>query len=196
MPSKFLTHPVTVRNRGRLPHFEQPDAVYFITFRLADSLPRHVAASLREERLALLRHARTAADRIEIQRAFFLRVDEELDQCRGECHLRDPRVAQLVVDALRHFDGDRYRLISYSVMPNHVHVIAQALGAQSLARIVHSWKSYTSNEANALLGRAGAFWQEESFDHIVRDEEELARTIEYVRANPAKAGLKGWRFVF
>ena len=81
-------------------------------------------------------------------------------------------------------------------MPNHVHVLIQTLGEQSLARIVHSWKSYTAHRANEILGRSGTFWQREYFDRIVRDEEDLRRTIEYVIENPVKAGLRDWPWVW
>jgi len=80
-------------------------------------------------------------------------------------------------------------------MPNHVHVVTRLLGTQSLASILHSWKSYTAKLANKILGCRGEFWMREYFDRIVRDEDDLRATIAYVLANPAKAGLVDWKWV-
>ncbi len=195
MPRHFLTN-ITTRHRGRLPHWEQADATYFITYRLADSLPLHVVRRLKHERETLLRHAATSIDKVNIRRTFMDRIDEELDHGCGACHLRNPRIAQLVTENLRHFDGARYDLAAYCVMPNHVHVVMRVRGVQKLEKILHSWKSYTSKAANALLGRTGKFWEEEYFDHIVRNDEELVHTIAYIVANPVKAGLRDWPFVW
>jgi menaquinone-specific isochorismate synthase len=187
---------VQIRNRGHLPHWEMPNAVYSITFRLADSLPAHVVERLREERAALRRRADTAADRISQRRLFERRIDDCLDSGAGACHLRDERIARMVADALRYFDGSRYELIAWCVMPNHVHVVMHVLGTQSLASILHSWKSYSSKQANRILRREGEFWMREYFDRIIRDDDDLSRTIAYVLANPAKAGLVDWKWVW
>jgi len=103
---------VHIRNRGHLPHWEMPNAVYSITFRLADSLPIYVVDRLREERAALRRRADTAIDRIALSRFFARRIDEYLDSGSGACHLHDERIARIVAEALRYFDGSRYELIA------------------------------------------------------------------------------------
>jgi REP element-mobilizing transposase RayT len=81
-------------------------------------------------------------------------------------------------------------------MPNHVHVIVEPLPSHELSDILQSWKSFTAKGANRLLQREGVFWQKESYDHIVRDRDELERTIRYVRGNPANARLKDWPWVW
>jgi len=124
--------------------------------------------------------------RAEIDRLFGFRLDAELDQAYGCCRLR--AFGQIVVDALRFFDTERYQLFSYAVMPNHVHVIASL--QQPLEKILHSWKSYTAHQARER------FWEREYYDHLIRDERELDATITYVRGNPAKAGLVNWPWVF
>ncbi len=109
--------------------------------------------------------------------------------------MRDPRIAAIVADALRHFQGERYRLLAWCVMPNHVHVVFSPLGQNALASIVHSWKSFSAQAANRLLRRSGPFWQREYFDHLVRDEVSLARILRYVGQNPSTADLRDWPWV-
>lgn len=184
-----------VRDRGNTPHWEMPNAVYSVTFRLADSLPAGTMDRLAHEREARERRARTTMERMHVRRAFERDLDEHLDRSTGECALGDPRIAQVTVETLQLFHH-RYELFAWCVMPNHVHVVMQVHGEQSLARILHSWKSYTAHRANAILGRTGTFWQREYFDRIVRDEEDLYRTIQYVVDNPVKAGLKDWPWVW
>ena len=106
-----------------------------------------------------------------------------------------PAIADLTIDTWRHFDGERYRLITWCVMPNHVHVIVRLFRGSELARVVHSWKSYTANVANRLLARSGEFWAREYYDRCLRDEQELLRTVRYVLENPAKAALVDWPYV-
>jgi len=103
-------------------------------------------------------------------------------------------VAQTVLDALKHFDGQRYDLLAWCIMPNHVHVVVCPLGTHNLPEILHSWKSFTAKRANKLLQRQGQFWQEEYYDHLIRDEEDFNRSIQYVLDNPSKAGLADWRW--
>ncbi len=98
----------------------------------------------------------------------------------------------MVASAIRHFDGQRYRLYAWCVMPNHVHAVLEPLGAWKLAQILHSWKSFTAHEANRLLKRSGEFWQREYYDRMLRDGREFLRAVEYVGNNPLKAGLRDW----
>jgi putative transposase len=157
-------------SRGYLPHFDSPETVQFVTFRLADSLPAKVSAMLHPE-------------------ADVHQVDRELDSGLGACWLRRPEIASLVEGALLHFDDIRYRLIAWCLMPNHVHVVIELTNGHSLTDIVRSWKSFTARRANILLGRSGPFWHRDYFDRYMRNEEHLAQTVEYVEMNPVKAGL-------
>lgn len=95
----------------------------------------------------------------------------------------------MVEDALLHFDGERYRLLAWVIMPNHVHVLAETLPVYRLGDIVHSWKSFTAKEANRILGRMGPLWQEEYFDRFIRDDDHLRETIRYIEQNPVAGGL-------
>lgn len=103
--------------------------------------------------------------------------------------LRDDVTAHIVEQALLHFDGERYRILAWCVMPNHVHIVVQQMEGWPLAQIVHSWKSFTANRINRVLGRSGAVWLREYFDRYMRDDDHLMTTIFYVENNPVDAGL-------
>jgi len=111
------------------------------------------------------------------------------DQGHGACWLRQEPIAALVEEALLEFDGDRYRVIAWCIMPNHVHVLIETSGEWTLDRVVHGWKSYAAHEANKVLERSGQFWAREYHDRFVRDDDHLTRAIRYIENNPVAAGL-------
>ena len=117
------------------------------------------------------------------------RIEGYLDRGYGNAHLRDPRLAALVQSALLHFDGERYRLSAWAIMPNHVHLLVTPDSSYTLSRIMHSLKSYTAQEANKLLERQGEFWMDDYFDRFIRDAEHFAQAIAYIENNPVKAHL-------
>ena len=195
MQSKTLlpfSQRVAVRSRGYLPHWEADDAIYFITYRLADSLPQAVVTRIHEQYRADRARGMTGPM---ASRRLSRRMNNCLRAGSGECLLREPAIAELTIDTWRHFDGECYRLIAWCVMPNHAHVIVRLFRGSELGRAVHSWKSYTAKAANRLLGRVGEFWAREYYDRCLRDERELLRTVRYVLENPAKAGLVDWPYV-
>jgi putative DNA methylase len=116
------------------------------------------------------------------------RIEIYLDKGYGSCCLKGD-AASIVQDSLLFLDAKRYRLFSWVVMPNHVHFLASPLEGQTLASILHSLKSYTSNEVNKLLGRRGQLWMGEYFDRFVRDEDHFRNVVRYIHNNPVKAGL-------
>lgn len=195
----------TVVSHGRLPHVEQPAVCYFITFRTADSLPRHVCTALAERRAAwqrshgiepddsrgdaalarLSRHDRAAYSR-SCARAWH----DELDACHGSCPLRKPALRQHVVDALRHGDGMHYDLDAFVVMPNHVHVLAGFVVAGSMRPRCTAWKRFSATHIQRSLGCRGRFWQAESYDRVVRDRRSFEAWRLYIEGNPRKAGLR------
>ena len=158
-------------SRGYLPHFDSQDVVQFLTFRLADSLPKEALARI------------AAAAQPESLR------DEMLDRGWGTCWLRNSEIARLVEGAFLAFDGARYRLHAWTVMPNHVHVLISSMTGFSVGSVVGSWKRFTARQANARLGRVGAFWQEDYWDRFIRNDEHFAAAVGYIDANPVKAGL-------
>lgn len=161
----------------RLPHCDKPGLIQFISYRLRDAMP------------TCRRHEWQSLLTMEDERARITKVEAYLDAGYGECFLRNPAIAQIIENNWLHFDGSSYRLIAWVIMPNHVHVVCE-VWAESLPRIVKSWKAYTAAQANKLLARTGQeFWQPEFFDRYIRDEEHFAKTIRYVENNPVKAGL-------
>lgn len=175
----------TWRSRGYVPHFEGKGLTQSITFRLADSLP---AELMREYAFEFHAHEPNEVERRS-------RVEAYLDLGKGSVWLQNPQIAAMVQCNLLWFDNKHYQLHAWVVMPNHVHVLITP--KLSLPRIVHSWKSFTSNKANELLGKKGAFWQREYFDRFIRDERFNA-AVTYIENNPVKAGLcdtaEKWRF--
>ncbi|MCB9895724.1 MAG: transposase [Planctomycetes bacterium] len=192
---------IQVRQGSNLPHWTSEGATYFVTFRLADSLPKSAIQKLRAEAALLDNKLAMSPDDItpeELIRRAKLKSDaylKLLDAGFGACVLRRDDVAKVVSDALNHFDGRRYELFAWCVMPNHVHVVFRPIADFELPGILHSWKSFTAKQANRLLGRTGAFWQSESYDHLVRDEHDFAHAVSYTLENPAAAGLRDWKWV-
>lgn len=196
----FDPHGDVITYRLHLPHWRQPGVTYFLTTRLADSLPQSKLAAWKDERESWLRArgCRTVADldglpvgdRQEFHRHFTAKFHAWLDAGFGACWLRRMDAAQIVAEALRFFDGQRYVLGDFVVMPNHLHLLVTPAPDHELSDIVRSWKTYTARQINGLLGRSGAFWQAETYDHIVRSEEQLAHFRRYIAENPGKAKLR------
>ena len=194
-------HPSAIRQRKRLPHWEVGGAIYFVTFRLADSLPATVLRRLTEDRRLALEQLRSTssgdlrlAER-QVRRLLSRRIEAYLDRGSGACPLAYAGVARVVAGVLTHFDGERYELYAWCVMPNHVHVVFRPFDGFALADILHSWKSFSAQRINKNLGTHGGLWQREYFDHLLRNEPQFARAIQYVASNPIRAGLKDWKWM-
>jgi REP element-mobilizing transposase RayT len=183
-------------SRGYLPHLKAAGGTYFVTFRLGDSLPRSVRERLSTEREEMAEkarapeHALTPVEQRRLAWLFSERVDEYLNAGYGHASLAVPEVASMVRNTLLYFDGSRYELHAWIIMPNHVHALVTPRAHHTLSAILHSWKSFSGSEANKILRRRGAvFWQRESYDHLVRDEGSFWRIVEYIRRNPVSARL-------
>jgi REP element-mobilizing transposase RayT len=179
--------------RRRLPHIQVAGATYFISFRLANSLPIEALDKLAEEKLGI-RHL-PENQKGPAHQAWFTKYDDYLDMAwHGDVHLKNGQIADLVADSIRFRDGNIYELVAYCIMPNHAHLIFKPLLKGNdiyfgLTEILHSLKRHTAREANKILQKRGAFWQDESYDHFIRDDAELERTVGYVLYNPVKANL-------
>ncbi|MGV3661399.1 MAG: REP-associated tyrosine transposase [Prosthecobacter sp.] len=164
-------------NRSYLPHYDQARLAQAVTFRLADSLPHSKRAEWE--------HLLQVLDDGERTR----QIKRYLDQGAGSCLLRRPDCAKVVQDALLYFHTQRYRLIAWCVMPNHVHLLFETFAGYPLGKVIHSWKSFTVREINKQCQRTGSLWQEDYFDTFMRDDEHQSAEAAYIEGNPVNAGL-------
>jgi REP element-mobilizing transposase RayT len=172
--------------RGYLPHADFRRIYQHVTLHLADSVPRSGLADLERQLSALPESTRSTRRRRQIE--------AWLDAGYGTCILADPAAAGLVQQALHHFDGVRYRLLAWVVMPNHIHALIETLGTWSVARVAGTWKSYTGRRLSAMFHiRQGAerirIWHREYWDRFIRNKEHFEATIDYIHDNPVAAGL-------
>ncbi|MDR9409326.1 MAG: transposase [Balneolaceae bacterium] len=206
--------------RRNLPHWQPNGAEYFVTFRLAGSLPKEKIAEFREEKRKLdskiKQESLNLAQRNEIQgiiqKKKFQKYESILDRGEfGPTWLKESEIAEVVKDSI-HFREDKdYELYAYCIMSNHVHIVFKHLNNSSaqeeinnhfpITKILESLKKFTARRCNKILNRTGqTFWQAESYDHVVRDEDELERIIRYVIYNPVKSKLvtdwREWKFTF
>jgi putative DNA methylase len=181
--------PAGWHSRGYLPHFDAGEVFQSITFRLYDSMPQELLVKWKSE---LARESEQVEDKLR------WKIEAYLDTGCGACHLSDPHIANMVENALLHFDGERYRLSAWVLMPNHVHLLVAPCYAHSLSDIIHSLKSYTAQEVNKILGRKGRFWFEDYFDRYIRNARHFENALSYIENNPVRAGLCAsaweWRF--
>jgi REP element-mobilizing transposase RayT len=195
-----------------LPHWQPADSIFFVTFRLTHSLPKNTLDELLAERERAEKdlHFRLKGDRLSHERyilnkKLFVKYDAWLDQCLAESPrwLAQDDVARIVMQEIQQLDGERYRLLAFCIMPNHVHLLVDMHNFNQIAITVQAGaarfypltdalrllKGRTARYCNQLLGRTGAFWHHESYDHVVRDGHELERICSYILANPLKADL-------
>jgi len=178
--------------RRRLPHWRQTDVTYFVTFRLADSVPQSLLRKWRDERAIWMRlhpHPWIPDDEHEYTQRFTNRMQEWLDAGMGACQMRRLDVPAQIELCLLNFDGKRYDIDAFVLMPNDVHLLIKPAAGHDLATLLQAIKGVSASRSNQLLGRKSRFWMDESYDHIVRDATELAAFRNYVAANPVKAGL-------
>ena len=180
-------------HQGNLPHWQQQNVWYFITFRLADSIPAAVVEQIKKEReLWLKKHDKinlTSEQKRDYYKLFSERTENLLNAGKGSCVLKDEKIAKIVSEALLHFNNQRYILDEWVIMPNHVHILVKPLEGHLLPEILHSWKSFTANEINKVTGNKGQLWMHESYDHIVRNEKALQAIRKYIWDNPVKSGI-------
>ncbi len=169
--------------RGYLPHFDAPNVTQMVTFMLADSFP----VQRRPEWEPILKEADNSVKR--------QKLEAWLDRGPGECWLNRGETARVVEQVLREGDGRNFRLRTWALMPNHVHLVVDVLHVP-LAGLMKVWKGKSARLANQVLKRAGPFWQEDYFDTLIRDSSHLRKAIHYTEQNPVKAKLvvdpKAW----
>jgi REP-associated tyrosine transposase len=184
--------------RNRLPHWQQDNATYFVTFHLADSIPRQKREQWATERAAWLRWNPppwTPEQEREYHRRFSGSVERWLDEMHGSCILRQPAAAEAIAAVLRHFDGDLYRHHAWIVMPNHVHALFSLLKGERIKVTLKSWKGVSSRRVNAVSARDGTLWQKDYFDRLIRDAAHFWNCARYIRRNPEKARLQNGEYL-
>ncbi|MFO7896123.1 MAG: transposase [Candidatus Cloacimonadales bacterium] len=171
-----------------LPHCDCAEVYQFITFRLYDSVPADVIQKWKDELRIIDNTEADSKEAIELQ----MKILKYEDNGYGECFLKDKKIAQVVADALFYFDGERYDLYEWCIMPNHVHVLIKPRKNNSLPDIIHSWKSFTANKANKILQRTGKFWMRDYFDRYIRNDNHYQAVVNYIRNNaPLKSSHLG-----
>lgn len=196
----FLKDKEVKKTCSKLPHWSQVGATHFVTFRLADSIPKMAMVGWLAKRKRWLSEQRVDGEeefsllskeqRKEYRRLFGASFERLLDQGAGCCLLKESQNAAFVAEALEHFDGKRYDLGDYVVMPNHVHLLVRVFEEFPLGVLLKSWKGFSTRQINQAMGRSGQLWQRESFDHIVRSRSQLEKLQDYIADNPTKAGLR------
>jgi REP element-mobilizing transposase RayT len=188
----------------KLPHWSQAGTVCFVTWRTADSMSTEILQKWHRDRVEwlqdhgidpqradwrdLLRDLGSATTR-EFLNTFANRWHDALDTGYGACVLRDLALAGIVARSLYHFDGQRYLLLDFVIMPNHVHLLATFPDEDAMLKQCESWKHFTATQLNRRLQDKGRFWQADGFDHLLRSEEQFQYLRRYIADNPAKAGL-------
>ncbi len=181
-------------HRRNLPHLYFSDGIYFITFRLADSIPSNKVAEIK------------AANDEQMDDEKFKRLLKKYDKildtgAYGQKYLADPRIAEICKYTLHFPDRKDYKLICYCIMPNHIHLVFELIERnRGISKIMQSIKRTSARKCNLVLKRNGKFWQDESYDRLVRDDKELYFIIQYVLMNPVSAGLvqnwTDWKFTY
>ena len=174
------------QTEANLPHWRQDSVTYFVTFRLADSVPQSKLSVWKLERDRWLsENPKPHDDRqnSEYDELFSARIEKWMDAGEGGCALRNPKCARIVEGALRYFDGERYDLGEYVVAANHVHALVSPGLGDELSDIIHSWKSYSATEINRVLGGSGSLWQKEYYDHIVRSAHAAYNIEQYIQSH-------------
>lgn len=169
-----------------LPHWHQNGKYVFVTFRLHDSLPQEKLQWIREEKEGWLkRHPQPWTEAVikEYTDKFGKAIDKWLDNNYGDCLLKKESNRKIVEDSLLFFDGKRYDLIAFVVMPNHVHILMKLKEGYELTEIMRSIKSFTAKEINKIEKKTGPVWQSESYDRLIRDQKHLENVVRYIIAN-------------
>lgn len=187
------------RHRLNLPHWRQWGRTYFVTTRLADSVPAHVIEHWKDQRRSWLAQRGVSPEsspddlpedeRHAFHREFTARFHDYLDAGHGACVLSRKDIASILAESMTSGHANLYQLDAWVIMPNHFHALVEPMDKQTLGSILQRWKGASARRINQILGRVGSLWQAETFDHIVRSEAQFEHFRRYVAANPGKAGL-------
>ena len=188
----------------KLPHWQPAGATFFITMRLFGSIPKHIIAQHKAQKeietKELMRlfekQPLVLADQLyDLEKKYFGIYDKELDKSNEPYWLREKEIAEIVKGSVEFLEGKDLITHAYSIMPNHLHwVFTHQEEAKVLWSVLQRMKSFSAKEANKILKNSGKFWEEESYDHIVRNTKEFDNIVSYTLQNPVKAGfVKEWQ---
>ncbi|NOZ45604.1 MAG: hypothetical protein GXO79_02365 [Chlorobi bacterium] len=188
--------------RRHLPHIQPKEGVFFITFRLYGSLPVSILQKLKEEKeINIIRQRKQFGSKKDQMKKAIRKENEQYNEVfnsmldnpkSGTTYLANKTIAKIVANSIHFLDGKDYKLICYTIMSNHVHMIIYKI-KKPLFKILQSLKRYTAREANKIINTQGSFWQKESYDNLINSRNELANKIKYVVENPVKINLvKNW----
>lgn len=180
----------------KLPHIQPKEETFFITYRLVDSIPLSKLKELEEIALNKKNFAKTTEEKYAEQKRHFGLTDDYIDKSPNEPYwLKQDNIASIVADSLHFCDDKFYKLWCFCIMPNHVHLVITTLkDAPPLYNILQKHKRHSAIQCNKLLNRSGKFWTHESYDHIIRNNDEFERIVFYTINNPVKAGfVKQWQ---
>jgi putative transposase len=189
----------TLFYRRNLPHWQPKVATFFVTTRLYGSIPKLIIENLKVQRDFLIKEAKHNKEALYVaQKRYFKLYDDALDRNPNAPYwLLQPEIAEIISNSLHFRDKKLFDLWAFSIMPNHIHLLLTTYETNNgyLCKILQDFKKYTGREANKTLNRTGnPFWEEEYYDHVVRDEAEFCRIENYILQNPVKAGfVKEWQ---
>ncbi len=194
--------------KRNLPHYIVEGYAYFITTRLAKSLPNEIIKMMKDEYknkltdISAIKNTETKREEYnKLKWTYFQKFDIALHKFNKSPHyLKNVEIAQIIKDALHYKDKKEWELITYTIMSNHIHMIilpnfekirkgSNYADKYPLGKILGSFKKYTASQANKKLKREGSFWQIENYDHIIRNSDELKKIVKYILNNPVKIGL-------
>ena len=177
-----------IKYRGvNLPHWFQPGTMQYITFRLNDSLPQIRLEQLNELKSNFIsRHPQPWDENT--KKNFYSMISpfesKLLDEGYGRCVLKNPVVRKCLSESLLSGDGERYDLLAYVIMPNHVHVLMTDIYGEDVNDIISSIQRFSATKINRLLGRRGKLWMRDDFDRMVRSLRHFQHCLWYIISNP------------
>jgi len=192
------SRPISISKRN-LPHWQQEGVFYFVTFRTYDSIPASVKSELKKAQVKWLeKYSNLGNGEVDLSSLseditneyyylFSKRLMELMDSGYGRLPFCTFELSKILANSLKYFDDVKYNLDEWVVMPNHAHILLRLKADQNLSSVLHSVKSFTANKINRELGTEGHFWAKESFDYIVRSDNQLDKFRSYIRSNPEKA---------
>ena len=189
---RYMSDTPMEQTSANLPHWSQGETCVFVTFRLADSIPKEKRIQWRAERDEWMdKHPQPWDENtsIEYNERFGGKLEQWLDDGFGSCVLKDSCCREIIERSLSYFDGQRYVLYAFVVMPNHVHVLFAPLAPHTMSTIIQSWKSFTARIMRKRIGGIGPFWQKESWDRLIRSESHFRYVANYIRNNPGKSNI-------